>query len=329
MSLACQKSMGPSAPDHDRLLPMTEKQQPNFAADLTLLAAAVIWGLNVVAMKYAISLLNPFWFNACRFVFSVLTLALWTAINRQRASGGRSGGPDSGLSRFQYVGTIVLYAFLFGLIYQVAFLMGIFNTSASSAALIMASVPMWTAIIAIIFLRERLSPISWLGLVMTFAGTMIVALIKPGSESVAVTSTLVGNGIMLFCALSWSVSTVISRPVLHYISPVELTFWGMGLALPCHIAIALFQTDADITIAWQPKVTAAILYSGIFSTGIALALWSYGVKILGASHASIYGNLIPLVALFFGWLMLGEIPTIWQWVGGGMIICGLLTMRRG
>ena len=94
--------------------------------------------------------------------------------------------------------------------------------------------------------------------------------------------------------------------------------------------IAVFlQSEADITIAFQPKVASAILYSGIFSTGIALAMWSYGVKILGASHASIYGNLIPLVAMFFGWSMLGEIPTNFQWIGGGMIVSGLLTMRRG
>jgi len=103
----------------------------------------------------------------------------------------------------------------------------------------------------------------------------------------------------------------------------------MGLALPFHIGIAFFQTEADIGIALQPKVASAILYCGIFSTGIALAMWSYGVKILGASHASIYGNLIPLVAMFFGWLMLSEIPTTFQWIGGGMIVSGLLTMRRG
>jgi len=308
---------------------MTEKQQPNLAADLNLLAAAVIWGLNVVAMKYAISLLNPFWFNALRFVFSVLALAIWIAINRRRSAHRGDTPPESDISRTRYVGTIAVYAILFGLIYQVAFLMGIFRTSASSTALIMASTPMWTAFIAIIFLKERLSRISWLGLVITFFGTMIVALDKPGVDAAA-SSTLVGNSIMLFCALSWSASTVISRPILKYISPVELTFWGMGLALPFHILIALFlQSEADITIAFQPKVASAILYCGIFSTGIALAMWSYGVKILGASHASIYGNLIPLVAMFFGWSMLGEIPTTFQWIGGGMIVSGLLTMRRG
>ena len=73
----------------------------------------------------------------------------------------------------------------------------------------------------------------------------------------------------------------------------------------------------------------AMLYSGIFSTGIALVMWSFGVKILGASHASIYSNLIPLIALLLGWMCLNEIPTALQITGGVMIICGLLVMRRG
>ena len=307
---------------------MTEKQQPNLAADLNLLAAALIWGLNVVAMKFAISLLNPFWFNALRFVFSVLALAIWIAISHKRRDQTDHSVPKSDISRKRYVGTIVVYAVLFGLVYQVAFLMGIFRTSASNTALIMASTPMWTAFIAIIFLKERLSPISWFGLAITFAGTTIVALDKPVTDT-AESATLVGNAIMLFCALSWSASTVISRPVLKHISPVELTFWGMGLALPFHIGIAFMQPDVDLAVAWRPEVTSAILYCGIFSTGIALAMWSYGVKILGASHASIYGNLIPLVAMFFGWLILSEVPTTFQWIGGGMIVSGLLTMRRG
>ncbi len=307
---------------------MTEKQQPNITADLNLLAAALIWGLNVVAMKFAISLLNPFWFNALRFVLSVLTLAIWIVLQRRRSARIKHVTPVSPISRKRYFGTIIVYAVLFGLIYQVAFLIGIFNTSASNTALIMASTPMWTAFIAIIFLKEHLSGVSWLGLAITFAGTMIVALDKPEIDGAA-SATLLGNVIMLFCALSWSASTVISRPVLKYISPVELTFWGMGLALPFHILIAFFQSEVDVSILWQPKVVSAICYCGIFSTGIALAMWSYGVKILGASHASIYSNLIPLVAMFFGWLMLSETPTTFQWIGGGMIVSGLLTMRRG
>ena len=320
---------------------MIPKQQPNVLADFNLLMAAFIWGGNVVAMKFAISVLNPFYFNAFRFVFSVLALGIWIAITRRR-----DGSPaEMSMSRGNYVSTVLLYAFLFGVVYQLAFLIGMYKTSATNTALIMSSVPMWTAIIAIIFLGERLSTVSWAGLATTFVGTMIVALDKPAAllegaspavqatAQAVVTTTFWGNAIMMFCAIAWSVSTVISRPVLKYISPVRLTFWGIGLALPFHLLFAFLQPTDDFAFQQQtllrPSVLMASLYSGIFSTGIALAMWSYGVKILGASHASIYSNLIPLVALLLGWMCLNEIPTPLQLTGGVMIICGLLVMRRG
>lgn len=338
---------------------MTPPLQRNRIADINLLMAAFIWGGNVVAMKFAISVLNPFYFNAVRFVFSVLTLAIWIAISRRRGDRQKN---ELAMGRRNYVLTILLYALLFGVFYQVAFLIGIHKTSATNTALIMSSVPMWTAIIAIIFLGERLSLVSWAGLGTTFVGTMIVAMDKPAlaiasgmtdqaasavvsvaannaaqiisDSSDSFDSTMFwGNVIMLFCAIAWSVSTVVSRPLLKYITPVGLAFWAIGLSLPFHFLFAAYQPTDDFALQketlFRPSVIATTLYSGIFSTGIALAMWSAGVKVLGASHAAIYSNLIPLIALLLGWMCLNEVPTLLQIVGGLMIICGLLVMRRG
>jgi len=315
---------------------MNQKPQTGTLADFNLLLAALIWGGNVVAMKFAITVLNPFFFNAFRFTCSVLTLAIWIAISHRPLD---RPAVEIAIDRRVYIGMILLYSFLFGVVYQVAFLIGIYNTSASNTALIMSSVPMWTAIIAILFLGERLSIVSWSGLVTTFIGTMVVALDKPTSSPVNTlvestsTATFWGNVIMLFCAIAWSVSTVVSRPLLQYITPVKLAFWGMALSLPFHFLFAAWQPTGSFAVEnatlLQPSILAATLYSGIFSTGIALAMWSFGVKALGASHAAIYSNLIPLVALLLGWMCLSEVPTVLQITGGVMIICGLLVMRRG
>jgi drug/metabolite transporter (DMT)-like permease len=364
---------------------MNPQPQRSLIADFNLLMAALIWGGNVVAMKYAITVLNPFYFNAFRFVFSVLTLAIWIAISRR--TGKHQPAPMTMLRR-TYIGTILIYSLLFGVFYQVAFLIGIYKTSATNTALIMSSVPMWTAIIAITFLGERLSLVSWLGLMTTFLGTMIVALDKPtdtdrlsptatinaspigqsiGSpiaeshaevhgvtafnspalpnidsadqserQSAArsdAATTFWGNVIMLFCAIAWAVSTVVSRPLMRYTTPVRLAFWAIALSLPFHFLLAAWQPTDDFALQKatlrRPEILTATLYSGIFSTGIALAMWSFGVKILGASHAAIYSNLIPLIALLLGWACLSEVPTLLQIVGGAMIICGLLVMRRG
>ena len=72
---------------------------------------------------------------------------------------------------------------------------------------------------------------------------------------------------------------------------------------------------------------AALCYSGIFSTGLAIAMWNIGVKQVGPSHAAGFQNLVPLIALGSSWLLIGEIPVLQQLVGGALIIAGLITMR--
>jgi len=71
-----------------------------------------------------------------------------------------------------------------------------------------------------------------------------------------------------------------------------------------------------------------ILYSGILSTGLALAMWSYGVKHAGAAQAAMIQNLTPIVAMAAAWVWLGETINTAQTLGGGMIIGGLFVMRR-
>ncbi len=72
-----------------------------------------------------------------------------------------------------------------------------------------------------------------------------------------------------------------------------------------------------------------IIYSGVFSTGLAYASWHVGVRILGGSHAAVYQNVVTLVAVIGGWLFLHEKPILALIGGGVLIVLGLIAMRRG
>jgi drug/metabolite transporter (DMT)-like permease len=75
-------------------------------------------------------------------------------------------------------------------------------------------------------------------------------------------------------------------------------------------------------------VWIAIVFSGGLSTGLAIAIWNTAVKNVGASNTAVYGNLVPFVALLGGMLFLGETVTGYQLVGGGLIIGGVVLVRR-
>jgi drug/metabolite transporter (DMT)-like permease len=267
---------------------------------------------------------------------------------------------------------VVAYALVVSVAYQLLFLLAVSSTTSANVALIMATVPMWTALAARFFLREILPPLAWVGLITAFAGTMIVTVqrelptaavretspvlvatrvadrpLVSGAERITDTAAspdaaasfaavalpdqkarFTGNVIALLAALAWAGGTVFSRPLLKSISPTQLAACSATIGLPFHIILAGSSLTASLPLLKQVPLQLCILYSGILSTGLALAMWSYGVKHAGAAQAAMFQNLSPVIAIAAAWLWRGETVSIAQTIGGAMIIGGLIIMRQ-
>ena len=350
--------------------------RPLWLADLTLLLVAIIWGVNIPVMKVALHKIDAYAFNAIRLVVSSAVLLFFA--RREFLNGIR---PASTLSKR----SVFIYATIVSMAYQLLFLLAISHASSADVALIMATVPMWTAIGARFFLKEILPLMAWVGLILAFSGTMIVTLHKaptptidskvanrreviagttansnsdamrlpsddpqatpnngsagtqPVSLAVAQKESeasrgLLGNLFALSAALAWAGGTVFSRPLLGKISPIQLSACSATLGLPFHIIIALVigwdSVPASAAAMKDVSLVTCTLYSGILSTGLALAMWSYGVKHAGAAQAAMIQNLTPIVAMAAAWVWLGETINSGQALGGGMIIGGLFIMHR-
>ena len=312
--------------------------KPLWQADLSLLLVALVWGVNIPVMKVALLRIDGYKFNAIRLIVSSAVLLYFA--RREFVRGIR---PTATLS----IRNVLIYAFTVSVAYQLLFLLAVSRATSGDVALIMATVPMWTAIGARVFLKEILPWLAWGGLIVAFAGTMIVTLQKtPTSTAVShaanaaaltnvnahrVTQRLTGNIFALSAALAWAGGTVFSRPLLGKISPMQLSASSATIGLPIHIAIALMlgqDSMAETAEAIRnPSVVVCVLYSGTLSTGLALAMWSYGVKYAGAAHAAMIQNLTPIVAMAAAGLWLGERINMPQALGGAMIIGGLFIMR--
>ena len=272
-------------------------------------------------MKYGITEIDPFVFNAIRMTVS--GLALWACVVLEKRRGKHRKTNRFNLPLACWV---VAFAILSGAVYQITFLTGIFKTTAGNTALIMSSCPMWTAVLAVMTTNQRLQKAAWAGLTITLIGTIFV--IAQKSEFSTSSATLSGNLIVLAAAIAWSISSVFSKPLLNRVSAIKLAFYSIVVTLPLHWFLAIPNLENDFHLAFKPWTLAAILYSGFFSTGVAYAMWNYGIQTLGAPHAAIYQNIIPLVAVLGAWWMLNEIPLPLQIWGGLLIVGGLLLMRR-
>lgn len=127
--------------------------------------------------------------------------------------------------------------------------------------------------------------------------------------------------------LCWSGYSVGLKPLTQRIDPVQLsalTLVGGMIPLAFLTPWALppiVSSHASLT-AW-----GCVLYSSVGSMAIAYLFWYRGIRVLGPTRASVYGNLQPIVAILTGWVALAEAPTIWQIAGTVAIIGGIFLTR--
>lgn len=289
--------------------------------DLALGFVVCVWGVNFAVIKAALAVMHPHVMNVFRFLVSFVVLGGLYAWHQRSTPTSffapiRAGG-------IQLAAMGILGYFL----YQFCFIVGVDNTTAGSAALIMASAPLSTAVVGRIWGLERLQVRTWGGLLAMAIGVLVIVL--GGTKTVTFgPTTLFGNVLMAGAALLWGTYTAFSKPISNEHAPISIAFFGLMFALPLLIGISVPYFE---TIAWS-EVTVwiwlAILFSGGLSTGLAMAIWNTAVKQVGASQTAAYGNVTPVVGLLSGILLLGE-PFSWtQGLGGLLILAGLLIVRR-
>lgn len=293
-----------------------DKRGPAYSSDTALIAVALIWGINIPVMKVGLNDVDVFVFNAIRLTISAIVLTTFAL--RERRSGV---APSPGISRRK----ILIFGIVISGIYQLLFLLGLDRTTSGNTALIMATIPLWTAVLARTFIGETLRRSAWLGLLVALVGTLVVVL--PDGKISTSREQLVGNLLILASALAWAGGTVYSRPLLKQISPLQLSASASVIGLPIHLLCAASRSDDNLAALQSGQLWVILLYAGVLSSGLALPLWNFGVRQAGASHAAAIQNLVPLIAVAAAWMMLDDVVTGPQLVGGVLILGGLMTMR--
>ncbi|TDI77757.1 MAG: EamA/RhaT family transporter [Bacteroidetes bacterium] len=301
---------------------MTQHNRHRFEIEGILLLVVTVWGTNFVVMKLVLDVMHPHVINVFRLLSAGFVLLIMH-VRRQKALGQNILQP-----LFDYPKELVTIGIMGWFLYQIVFIIGLNNTTAGTAALIMASLPLWTALISIGMNVEKLNSVGWIGIGVTMIGTAAVILTGKGSVDIS-TSFLFGNLMMLTAAMLWGLNTVLTRKLVHRVTPVGITFIGLIVALPLIglVSIPFWNTVDWGGVTWV--IWLAIVFSGSLSTGLAIVAWNYAVKKVGASHTSAFQNLVPLVALLTSFLILNEQIVFWQIVGGAFTIAGLVIMRHG
>ena len=286
------------------------------STDLLLLLMALIWGSNFTVIKYSLEDLLPLSFNALRFTLASMVMLIVGQLRRYSFK----LAPGDGRRLF-------LLGLLGNTCYQTLFITGMAHTRAGNAALILATTPMFTAILGRIRNHEYFTGGGVTGLVLAFAG--IVIIVVSGRGEVSLGETVLGDSLLLASTVCWSVYTVGSKQLMHTYGPMKATTIMMTSGTPFLLLIcapALLRQDWSRV---RPVAWAGLVYSGLFAIALAYLIWSYGVRKIGSTRTAIYSNITPVVALLVAWPALGESPTLGQLAGAAVIFSGVYLVRHG
>jgi drug/metabolite transporter (DMT)-like permease len=299
------------------------KGRHGISTDLMMLLAITIWGINFTAVKVALGSMEPLAFNAVRF--SLATVVTFAVLGWQARA---TGHPElMRRPRSRDLRAIALISFLGNSVYQVLFAHGMLRTSPGNASLIMATAPIWVAILGFALRIERINRLMFAGILLSFAG--IVLLVTGGGTVQVNSANIVGDLLILGCAVLWAVYTVASKPLLTRLSPLGMTAWSMLAGTIPLILFAIPDLQRQDWSAVEPIAWAALFYSAVLSVAIGYVIWYASVQRVGSARTAVYSNLTPVVAILFAWVTLGTKLAPIQLLGGAIVLLGLVVTRRG
>lgn len=295
-----------------------QAQGPLWLIYFKLTSVAAFWAGTFIAARTISAHLPPATAGLLRFFVATLVLALTLHFSRGLAVLKQVTWP-------QMAGTMVLGASGI-LLYNLCLFYATSLMEASRTSVFVALNPVMTLLLAAVFLRERISPLRWLGVVMAVAGVWMV--ITRGDFTKLALSFGKGEFAMMGAVFGWSVYTLQGRKSLRVLDPLTATMlasiWGtlfLGFfALPglAHIEPAAFT----------PAVIACSIYTGVFGTAIAFVWYYQGINRIGAAKTVVFNNLVPLLGVVLGWLVLNEPLTVSLLVGCLLAIAGVFLVNR-
>ncbi len=285
------------------------------SADVLLLSAVSIWALNYSVVKIGLTEIDPLAFPVVRFGVGGLILLgvlkwLEGSIGFRRADV-----------------RLLLVASVLGItLSQISFVLALTNTSASDTALLAATSPILTTLLATAVGLERMNRRHCAAAVVGLAGAILI--VAGGASARHLGQSLLGDVLALGNVVGASASALPIMPLLRRYSPLRILTWQMLLGTPMLVPFALpsllTQDYAAITNTGWASLGYAVIFSGIVTN----LLYFTAIGRVGASRAAMYQYIQSFLAVVFAVLLLGEPVRVLQLVGGVVVVGSVVLSRQ-
>jgi drug/metabolite transporter (DMT)-like permease len=290
--------------------------QTNRLAYGAIITAAVLWGGSIVAQKLALSGFSAVEASVLRDIggLAILLSTWWW----QEGTSVKLTKADVRLLGLLGLGVLGNHLFI---------LMGLKYVSGAVGGVIIGSSPVVTALLSAVLIQDVPLRAVWAGGLLSFAG---VGLVSVAGFQAAGDQPLLGSLLVFLGVVSWALYSIGSRQLMERHSALTVN-WAT-LLVATVLQVPLLWVDRKMLDAGLGSVSLAdwmaLGYLVLFATAIAQQAWLYGVKGIGPSRASVFGNLTPVAAIVLSAVLLNESVGMSEILGIALILAGVWVVDR-
>ena len=287
-------------------------QQISNAITVSLVVLTALFiGLNYTVMKWALDHTTPLALAALRTTVGAPVLLAVAMARRERFP--RTREQWWAVWWISLAITTVSSGFL---------VLGISRLSPGLAAMLSATMPLFTAIIAMLVIAELPGRRGYIGLVVGLFGAICLALPALGSGN-----TTLGIIFALISSVSWAIGAVLNKrlPGALAISPLMLVALQISFSAVClHAAVPFLEDWSDTSLNWG--LILPLLYAGIPSLAVTFYLFASVLRRAPAIQGAAVAYLTPFFGVLFSWVLVGDRLGRVEMVGGLLVIVGVAVL---
>jgi drug/metabolite transporter (DMT)-like permease len=275
----------------------------------------VVWGVNWPFMKLALADMPPVWFAAWRLGIATLFFAVVFAVRRQFPWPKRGDLPILvSLVILQLVGTM-------GLVH-----IALAWVEPGRSAILSHTHPLWAAVLAVIFLREKLGRVRVLGIALGIGG--IVAVFNPLTLDWSAENVVAGHLLLLWSAFNLAGGMVHARGHKWQGSPLEIMPLANLLAALLMTGLA-FTFEGGETINWSMRLIVILIFNGVVVGALGFLAYTMAARAVPSSKLALYLLVTPVLGLLSSSIVLGEVLTAPKIVGLILVSTGVALVTAG
>ncbi|MBI3243626.1 MAG: DMT family transporter [Chloroflexi bacterium] len=279
--------------------------------------AVVAWGASFIATKVALREVSPITIVWLRFAMGVVILGAAVFARKQFA-----------LVPPKELGYFALLGFLGITFHQWLQSNGLVTAQATTTAWIVATIPVFMAILGWAVLKERLRRRQVIGIGLAAVGVLLVVSNGEAAALVGGRFGTSGDFLILISAVNWAVFSALSRRGLQQHPATRMTFYVM--AFGWLFASVLFFAGPGLSEANRLTLNGwwGVGFLGVACSGLAYIFWYDALQIVPASELGVFLYVEPLVAVVVAAIVLGEAMTLAALLGGAIILFGVWLVNR-